>query len=201
MTMLKAALNRLWREGRVPDDSAWRRLRDEWWLVWRIWRGRHAEREQLQKILDNSPVGVSISTDNVVRFANPRFTELFDRRVGQSAQDAYVNPDDRRQILAELERSGIVRDVELKTYGPGGKICDTLATFIRTEYEGRTGVLAWMVDLSGPKKAERELKERLDELARFRRLAIGREQKMIELKKEINELLKGTDHAEKYKIH
>ncbi|MBW2485800.1 MAG: PAS domain S-box protein [Deltaproteobacteria bacterium] len=160
-----------------------------------------AEREQLQKILDNSPVGVGISTDNVVRFANPRFTELFDRRVGQSAKDAYVNPDDRRQILAELERSGIVRDVELKTYGPGGKICDTLATFIRTEYEGRTGVLAWMVDLSGPKKAERELKERLDELARFRRMAIGREQKMIELKKEINELLKGTEHAEKYKIH
>ena len=28
------------------DDSAWRRLRDEWWLVWRIWRGRHAERER-----------------------------------------------------------------------------------------------------------------------------------------------------------
>ena len=58
-----------------------------------------------------------------------------------------------------------------------------------------------MVDLSGPKKAERELKERLDELARFRRMAIGREQKMIELKKEINELLKATGHAEKYKIH
>jgi len=160
-----------------------------------------AEREQLQKILDNSPVGVGISTDHVVRFANPRFTELFDRSVGQSAQDAYVNPDDRGKILAELERSGIVRDVQLQTYGPGGKICDTLATFIRTEYEGCTGILAWMVDLSGPKKAERELKERLDELARFRRLAIGREMKMIELKKEINELLKGSGHAEKYKIH
>jgi hypothetical protein len=41
----------------------------------------------------------------------------------------------------------------------------------------------------------------LDELARFRRMAIGREQKMIELKKEINELLKETGNAEKYKIH
>jgi adenylate kinase family enzyme len=28
------------------DDSTWRRLHDEWWLVWRIWRGRHAERER-----------------------------------------------------------------------------------------------------------------------------------------------------------
>ena len=160
-----------------------------------------AEREQLQKILDTSPVGVGISTDNVVRFANPRFIELFDRKVGQTAQEAYVNPQDRKHMLAELERSGIFRDVELQTYGPGGKICDTLATFIQTEYEGRPGVLSWMVDLSGPKKAERELKDRLEELDRFRRMAIGREQKMIELKKEINELLKGTGHAEKYKIH
>ncbi|MBW2408385.1 MAG: PAS domain S-box protein, partial [Deltaproteobacteria bacterium] len=160
-----------------------------------------AEREQLQNILDNSPVGVGISTDNVIRFANPRFLELFDRQIGQTVQEAYVNPEDRKHMLAELERSGIVRDVELQTYGPGGKICDTLATFLRTKYDGRTGILAWTVDLSGPKKAERELKERLNELARFRRLAIGREQKMIELKKEINELLKGSGHAEKYKIH
>jgi PAS domain S-box-containing protein len=160
-----------------------------------------AEREQLQKILDNSPVGVGISTDDVVRFANPRFTELFDRQIGQTAQEAYVNPENRKHMLAELEKAGIVRDVELQTYGPGGMICDTLATFIRTEYEGRSGVLSWMVDLSGPKKAERELKDRLEELDRFRRMAIGREQKMIELKKEINELLKGIGHAEKYKIH
>ena len=58
-----------------------------------------------------------------------------------------------------------------------------------------------MADLSGPKKAERVLKERLDELARFRRMAIFREQKMIDLKKEINELLKESGNAEKYKIH
>ena len=28
------------------DESAWRRMRDEWWLVWRIWRGRRSERER-----------------------------------------------------------------------------------------------------------------------------------------------------------
>jgi len=101
----------------------------------------------------------------------------------------------------QVQRSGIVRDYELQTYGRNRKICETLATFIRTEYEGRTGILAWMVDLGGLKEAERELKARFDELARFRRLAIGREQKMIELKKEINELLKATGNSAKYKIN
>jgi PAS domain S-box-containing protein len=160
-----------------------------------------AERERLQEILDTSPVGVGISTEGVVRFANPQFPELFFSRKGEHAQEAYVNPKDREYIVKELERSGIVRNYELQTYGRDREIRDTLATFIRTEYEGQTGILSWMVDLSGLKEAERELKAKFDELARFRRLAIGREQKMIELKKEINELLKADGLSGKYKIH
>jgi PAS domain S-box-containing protein len=160
-----------------------------------------AERERLQKILDTSPVGVGISTEGVVRFANPQFPELFFSREGESALEAYVNPQDREHIVKELEKSGIVRDYELQTYGPNREVRDTLATFISTEYEGQTGILSWLVDLGGLKEAERELKAKFDELARFRRMAIGREQKMIELKKEINELLKATGNSEKYKIH
>ncbi len=157
--------------------------------------------QRLQKILDTSPVGVGISTEGVVRFANPQFPELFFSGKGQDAQEAYVNPKDREYIVKELEKSGIVRDYELQTYGRDREIRDTLATFIRTEYEGQTGILSWMVDLSGLKEAEQELKAKFDELARFRRLAIGREQKMIELKKEINELLQTCGLSEKYKIH
>ena len=160
-----------------------------------------AERERLQEILDTSPVGVGISTEGVVRFANPQFPKLFFSRKGEHAQQGYVNPKDREYVVKELKKSGIVRDYELQTYGHDRKIRDTLATFIRTEYEGQIGILSWLVDLSGLKETERELKARFDELARFRRLAIGREQKMIELKKEINDLLQTCGLAEKYKIH
>jgi PAS domain S-box-containing protein len=160
-----------------------------------------AERERLQKILDTSPVGVGISTEGVIRFANPRFAELFYRKKGEAVQQAYVNIEDRDFIMSELERSGSVRDFELQTYGRNREIQDTLATFISTEYEGQNGILAWLVDVSGLKKAEKELQTKFDELERFRRLAIGRELKMIELKKEINELLEATGNSEKYKIH
>jgi len=57
-----------------------------------------------------------------------------------------------------------------------------------------------MVDLGGLKEAERELKAKFDELARFRRMAIGRELKMIELKKEINAIRTECGLPEKYKI-
>ena len=33
------------------DESAWRRLRDEWWLAWRIWRARRSDRERELGIL------------------------------------------------------------------------------------------------------------------------------------------------------
>ena len=62
-------------------------------------------------------------------------------------------------------------------------------------------VLTFMTDITERKRAEEELRRIIAELAKFRRLAIGREQKMIKLKKEINELLKGIGYAEKYKIY
>jgi adenylate kinase family enzyme len=33
------------------DESRFRRLRDEWWLVWRIWRVRRSDRERELKIV------------------------------------------------------------------------------------------------------------------------------------------------------
>ncbi len=33
----------------MPDgceDSAWRRLRDEWWIVWKVWQRRRSDRER-----------------------------------------------------------------------------------------------------------------------------------------------------------
>ena len=58
-----------------------------------------------------------------------------------------------------------------------------------TEPDGKEAILAWWIDITELKKTDRELREKLEQLARFRRLAVGRESKMIALKKEINEFL------------
>ena len=55
-------------------------------------------------------------------------------------------------------------------------------------------------DFTERKQAEEELKKNIKQLERFNRLTVGRELRMIELKKEINELLKETGRVEKYKI-
>ena len=55
-------------------------------------------------------------------------------------------------------------------------------------------------DISERKRAENELKKKNKELELFNRLAVGREIKMIELKKEINALLEDQGKEPRYEI-
>jgi hypothetical protein len=64
------------------------------------------------------------------------------------------------------------------------------------------GVFAAARDVTAQKRAEAEVAdqrgkelERLAELERFQRLTVGRELKMIELKKEIEELKRGSERS------
>ena len=62
------------------------------------------------------------------------------------------------------------------------------------------GVAIFAQDITERKHMEKELTQNVEELERFRKIAIGREIKMIQLKEEINELLAQLDQGEKYEI-
>jgi two-component system sensor histidine kinase/response regulator len=117
------------------------------------------ERERLQRILDASPVGVAITSDNVARFTNPRMEEMFALRVGSAVPDLYVYPDERNLLLDELDRAGIVRDFGVQLRGRNGEIRDSLTTLMHMEYEGRQGVLGWTVDVTELKKIQTALSQ------------------------------------------
>lgn len=55
-------------------------------------------------------------------------------------------------------------------------------------------------DITDRKNSESELIERINEISRFNNLMIGREEKMIELKKEINKLLEESGREKKFSI-
>jgi two-component system sensor histidine kinase/response regulator len=115
--------------------------------------------ERLQHILDASPVGVAITTDNVARFTNPRMEEMFALRVGSDVPDLYVVPGQRNALLDQLDREGIVRDFGVRLRGPDGEIRDSLTTLMHMEYDGQEGVLAWVVDVTELKKIQTALSE------------------------------------------
>ena len=121
---------------------------------------------RLQSILDTAPVGVGISTDGVVRFANARLHELINVHVGESSRDLYVDPVERDAIAARVATGGIVRDVEIQMYAPGGnEIRDISVTFMPGDYEGVPGVLVWMIDITESKREAAALEEQRHQLA------------------------------------
>jgi two-component system, sensor histidine kinase and response regulator len=117
------------------------------------------ERERLQGILDASPVGVTITTDNIARFTNPRAEEMFALRVGSSVPDLYVYPEQRSALLDELGRKGIVRDFGVQFRGANGEIRDCLSTLMHMEFEGQQGLLGWIVDVTELTKIQTALSE------------------------------------------
>ena len=81
-----------------------------------------------------------------------------------------------------------------------GKEFPTTVLLTRMELQGRRLLQATIRDITEQKAAEEELKKRAGELEAFNKLAVGREFKMIELKKEINALLEKLGKEPGYKI-
>jgi len=159
-----------------------------------------AEKSHLQKVLDTSPVGVAISVGGIMRFANPKILELLDLKLDDPAPQFYVNTEDRDHIMATLKNHGMIEGYELQMIARNKEIKDMLVTYMTISYEKQDAVLGWVMDITELKKTDRELRQQFDEMSRFRKLAVGRELKMVEIKKEINNLLLQQDKKPIYKI-
>ena len=73
--------------------------------------------------------------------------------------------------------------------------------------QGENVILTTLVDITARKRAEEELRRRMEELratnedlARFNRVAVDRELRMVELKKQINELCQKVGLAKRYDV-
>jgi hypothetical protein len=62
------------------------------------------------------------------------------------------------------------------------------------------GAVVTFRDITKRKQAEKELKEHMEDLEQFSRLTMNREERMIQLKEEINNLLEKTGQEKKYQI-
>ncbi len=115
------------------------------------------EREQLQAILDTSPVGVAFSTRGTIHFANPKFTEMFGVKAGDSSPDLYVHPKERDELIAKLSSAGKVENYEIQMRNINGQVRDMLINYLPITYQGEEGILGWLIDISDIKAIQNEL--------------------------------------------
>jgi len=81
-----------------------------------------------------------------------------------------------------------------------GRLLKVLLSIVLTQLRGRRVIAVFARDITEQKQAEETLKQKLEELEEFNNLVVGREEKMIGLKEEINGLLVQLGQAEKYDI-
>ena len=120
-----------------------------------------------------------------------------ERLVGTDFSDYFTEPSKARAGYQQVFSKGFVTDYPLTIRHSDGRLIDVLynASVYRDVGGDVLGVFAAARDVTAQKRAEAEIAEqrskeleRLAELERFQKLTVGRELKMIELKKEIEEL-------------
>ena len=117
--------------------------------------------------------------------------------IGADFANYFTEPEKAREGYQQVLASGYVTDYPLTIRRNDGKLTDVLynATVYKDIAGNVLGVFAAARDITAQRKAEAQVAEqrtkeleRLAELERFQRLTVGRELKMIELKKEIEDL-------------
>ena len=154
---------------------------------------------------------VTISVDGKIMDVNQGLVKITgvarEELIGTDFFDYFTEPDKAREGYKRVFAEGEVTDYPLTIRHRDGKLTDVLynASVYRDAGGHVLGVFAAARDVTEQKKAQVVLSElqgreserlkemdRLEELERFQRLTIGRELKMIKLKKEIENLKKST---------
>ncbi len=119
--------------------------------------------------------------------------------IGTDFSDYFTEPEKARQGYQQGFSKGFITDYPLTIRHRDGRLLHVLynASVYKDVRGNVLGVFAAARDVTAQKKAEAEVAdqrqkelERLAELERFQKLTVGRELKMIELKREIDDLKK-----------
>jgi PAS domain S-box-containing protein len=120
-----------------------------------------------------------------------------EKLIGTDFSDYFTSPEKARDGYQQVFSLGFVTDYPLTIRHRDGRLTNVLynASVYKDVRGNVLGVFAAARDVTAQKNAEAEVAEqrtkeldRLSELERFQKLTVGRELKMIELKKEIAEL-------------
>ncbi|HEY6914767.1 MAG TPA: PAS domain S-box protein, partial [Paludibacter sp.] len=106
--------------------------------------------------------------------------------------------EENADIVSRLQDGEVVR-YEVEHYHKDGHVIPLSVTASMIDIDARF-YLGFYQDITERKEAEAAIKKKMADLEWLNNISVGRELTMIELKKEINELLKRLGEEPKYEI-
>lgn len=162
--------------------------------------------ERYRTLVENSPDAIGAVCDGRIVFINDKGLEMFgymrDEIMGMDVAKT-VSPEDRGMVLNDIKivlSGGHIPPREYKLLKKNGEVFNVEITRSKIEYEGKPAIQSTIRDISERKKRDNEMREYIRELEILNKVSIDRELRMIELKKEVNNLLTELGREKMYKI-
>jgi len=146
-------------------------------------------------LVEKASDGIVVVQDFLIKFANSKMLELTGHTT-KEIQDkpflSFIAPDYidliENNYKKRLAGKRVEPNYKVKIVKKNGQQLSVEVRGSMIDYEGKLADMVFLTDITEREKAEEEEKKRVVQIEKINRLAIGRELKMIELKKEIKEL-------------
>ncbi|MDD3275847.1 MAG: PAS domain-containing protein [Kiritimatiellales bacterium] len=120
------------------------------------------------------------------------------------AWEKCVHPDDRQaaaEVIHDAEINGKEFNTEFRIIRPDGEIryIRAFGKVIRDDEGSPRRMIGVNYDITPQKLTEQQIQSQLKELDRWHQVTLGRETRVVELKKEINEILRYNGQPLRYK--
>jgi PAS domain S-box-containing protein len=162
--------------------------------------------KHFELIFNTGPDAAVITSlnDGMIMDINNGFTALTglsrEEAIGKSsiAVPVWKNPADRQKIVAELRAKGFSENFEAEFLRKDGSRLFGLMSAKVISLRGSPHIISVTRDISERKRVEAQLKNQLDELQRWQDVMLDREDRVQELKREINELCRRAGESARY---
>ena len=112
------------------------------------------QQKALQEILDNSPVCIGFRVGGIFRYVNAQYQQQFGLNAGDTIEDIYAFPEERAVVQQELKRDGVIRNRHVTFKRKNGEPRPSIFTLLPMIYNGESGYMAWVTDITEQKLAE-----------------------------------------------
>ena len=165
------------------------------------------QEEKFSKAFHNSINSITLTrlSDGMIIEANSGFLNITGYKpseiLGKTILNLHFwdNEVERKFMVEEVLRTGKMDEKEFKFRRKSGEIITGLLSAGIIDINDENFVLINIKDISEHKLLEKFNIERIEELEKFNKIMVGRENRMVELKQEVNELCSRMNIPPKYK--